>query len=364
MAKIPVGVGPKLPQIVVLFGATGDLAHKKLLPGLFHLVSAGFISKCRIIGVSLDAIDAEGFRALARDAVFEQHAHQPQEGGLAGVRGDARLRADRGRRRRSEGGGRQGGEVLRRGGPARPLHERAAERRAVGGQDAERGRARRRIARHHGKAVRHRSRERDRAQRRAAQGVRRGPDLPHRPFPRQGAGAEHPRLPVRQRPVRADLEPQFHRSCADRRAGDARHRQPDRLLRADRRLSRHGGHASLPDSGLHGDGAADLARARADQRGEEQGLPLADADRPRRMSCAVSSSATARSRASIRNRTPRPSSRSNASSTIGAGRACRSTCGPASGWPKASASSRSPSASRRRACSRAIPASARRGRTT
>ena len=59
MAKIPVGVGPKLPQIVVLFGATGDLAHKKLLPGLFHLVSAGFISKCRIIGVSLDAIDAE-----------------------------------------------------------------------------------------------------------------------------------------------------------------------------------------------------------------------------------------------------------------------------------------------------------------
>ena len=35
----------------------------------------------------------------------------------------------------------------------------------------------------------------------------------------------------------------------------------DRFLRADRRLSRHGGHASLPDSRLHGDGAADLARA-------------------------------------------------------------------------------------------------------
>ena len=79
MAKIPVGVGPKLPQIVVLFGATGDLAHKKLLPGLFHLVSAGFISKCRIIGVSLDAIDADGFRALAREAVFEEHAHHPKK---------------------------------------------------------------------------------------------------------------------------------------------------------------------------------------------------------------------------------------------------------------------------------------------
>ena len=40
MAKIPAGVGPKLPQIVVLFGATGDLAHKKLLPGLYHLTAA------------------------------------------------------------------------------------------------------------------------------------------------------------------------------------------------------------------------------------------------------------------------------------------------------------------------------------
>ena len=101
------------------------------------------------------------------------------------------------------------------------------------------------------------------------------PDLPDRPFPRQGAGAEHPRLPLRQRPVRADLEPQLHRPRADRRSRDARTRQPRRLLRADRRLSRHGRHPPLPDPRLHGDGAADRARARADQRGEEQGVPLA-----------------------------------------------------------------------------------------
>src|SRR6478752_1474637 len=79
MSRIPVGVGPKLPQIVVLFGATGDLAHKKLLPGLFHLASAGFISKCRIIGVSLDAIDTEKFRALARSAAFEHEEHHPRK---------------------------------------------------------------------------------------------------------------------------------------------------------------------------------------------------------------------------------------------------------------------------------------------
>jgi glucose-6-phosphate 1-dehydrogenase len=71
MAKIPPGVGPKFPQVVVLFGATGDLAKRKLLPGLYHLASAGFIPQCRIIGVSLDAIDADAFRTLAKAALDE-----------------------------------------------------------------------------------------------------------------------------------------------------------------------------------------------------------------------------------------------------------------------------------------------------
>jgi glucose-6-phosphate 1-dehydrogenase len=71
VAKIPAGVGPRFPQVVVLFGATGDLARRKLLPGLFHLSSAGFIPGCRIVGVSLDDIDLEGFRKAARSALDE-----------------------------------------------------------------------------------------------------------------------------------------------------------------------------------------------------------------------------------------------------------------------------------------------------
>jgi glucose-6-phosphate 1-dehydrogenase len=71
MAKIPPGVGPRFPQVVVLFGATGDLARRKLLPGLYHLSTAGFIPGCRIIGVSLDDLDADGFRAAARSALGE-----------------------------------------------------------------------------------------------------------------------------------------------------------------------------------------------------------------------------------------------------------------------------------------------------
>jgi glucose-6-phosphate 1-dehydrogenase len=69
--KIPPGVGPRYPQVVVLVGATGDLARRKLLPGLFHLSSSGFIPGCRIIGVSLDELDADGFRQIAREALTE-----------------------------------------------------------------------------------------------------------------------------------------------------------------------------------------------------------------------------------------------------------------------------------------------------
>jgi glucose-6-phosphate 1-dehydrogenase len=76
MAKIPPGVGPRVPQVVVLFGATGDLAHRKLLPGLFRLVCIGFIPGCRIIGISLEDIDTAGFRKLARAALDEFSTHK------------------------------------------------------------------------------------------------------------------------------------------------------------------------------------------------------------------------------------------------------------------------------------------------
>jgi len=76
MAKIPPGVGPRFPQVVVLFGATGDLAHRKLLPGLFRLTCIGFIPATRIIGVSLEDIDAEAFRKIARSSLDEFSTHK------------------------------------------------------------------------------------------------------------------------------------------------------------------------------------------------------------------------------------------------------------------------------------------------
>jgi glucose-6-phosphate 1-dehydrogenase len=83
LKKIPPGVGPKHPQVVVLVGATGDLSQRKLLPGLFHLSSAGFIPGCRIIGVSLDDLDADGFRAFAREALDQFSTRKVHDGDWA-----------------------------------------------------------------------------------------------------------------------------------------------------------------------------------------------------------------------------------------------------------------------------------------
>ena len=80
MAKIPAGVGPRLPQVVVLVGATGDLARRKLLPGLLHLAAVGFIPGCRIVGVSLDEFDAEAFRNFARSALDEFSTRKVENG--------------------------------------------------------------------------------------------------------------------------------------------------------------------------------------------------------------------------------------------------------------------------------------------
>ena len=45
------------PHLIVLFGATGDLARRKLLPGIMHLLQSGLVPDSRIIGVSLDDFD-------------------------------------------------------------------------------------------------------------------------------------------------------------------------------------------------------------------------------------------------------------------------------------------------------------------
>jgi len=57
-------------QVIVLFGATGDLARRKLLPGIFHLFEAGLMpERFALIGTSRSALSKQEFVELTREAV-------------------------------------------------------------------------------------------------------------------------------------------------------------------------------------------------------------------------------------------------------------------------------------------------------
>src|SRR5258707_12088251 len=66
-------------HVIVLFGATGDLARRKLLPGLFHLAAAGLMpDRYQIIGSSRRALSDEEFRELAREAIDRFGTSRPK----------------------------------------------------------------------------------------------------------------------------------------------------------------------------------------------------------------------------------------------------------------------------------------------
>ena len=57
---------------LVVIGATGDLARRKILPGLFRRYCAGQMpGGARIIGAARSDMDADGFRTLVSEAVGE-----------------------------------------------------------------------------------------------------------------------------------------------------------------------------------------------------------------------------------------------------------------------------------------------------
>ncbi|WP_207210683.1 glucose-6-phosphate dehydrogenase [Nocardioides zhouii] len=63
------------PHVIVLFGATGDLARRKLLPGLAHLVVSDLAPDIRIVGTSLEDMDDASFREFARTAIEQFGVH-------------------------------------------------------------------------------------------------------------------------------------------------------------------------------------------------------------------------------------------------------------------------------------------------
>ena len=76
MTTHPIETDVEIPgsHVIVLFGASGDLARRKVIPGLFHLALAGLLPKdYRIIGTApaAFALSNDDFRTLARESVDE-----------------------------------------------------------------------------------------------------------------------------------------------------------------------------------------------------------------------------------------------------------------------------------------------------
>jgi glucose-6-phosphate 1-dehydrogenase len=65
-------------HVVVLFGATGDLAARKLIPGFFRLHAAGLMpEQYRIVGTSPIPMDTDEFRRHAHDVVEQFGRRKP-----------------------------------------------------------------------------------------------------------------------------------------------------------------------------------------------------------------------------------------------------------------------------------------------
>src|SRR5919107_5561750 len=64
---------PELPNaepcVVVIFGATGDLTKRKLMPALCRLTDQGCLESVRILGVGRSAMSDDEFQSLVHDAL-------------------------------------------------------------------------------------------------------------------------------------------------------------------------------------------------------------------------------------------------------------------------------------------------------
>jgi glucose-6-phosphate 1-dehydrogenase len=82
---------PVHPTALVIFGATGDLAHRKLLPALYNLAHEGALpERFELIGVARSEQAHEDFRAMARESIERFSRTSPDGDVLDGLVSDMR----------------------------------------------------------------------------------------------------------------------------------------------------------------------------------------------------------------------------------------------------------------------------------
>ncbi len=82
---------PVHPTALVIFGATGDLAHRKLLPALYNLAHEGALpERFELIGVARREQGHEDFGAIAKESIERFSRQKPDPDVLSGLLGDIR----------------------------------------------------------------------------------------------------------------------------------------------------------------------------------------------------------------------------------------------------------------------------------
>jgi glucose-6-phosphate 1-dehydrogenase len=77
---------PVHPTVLVIFGATGDLAHRKLLPALYNLAHDGALpERFELVGIARREQSDEEFRQLARESIERFTRRKPDPDVLAGL---------------------------------------------------------------------------------------------------------------------------------------------------------------------------------------------------------------------------------------------------------------------------------------
>src|SRR3954467_1368728 len=69
------------PHVIVLFGATGDLAKRKLIPGLAYLDQSELAPNIEVVATSLEDLTDDEFRKIAKSALdsFGSHKLTPDQ---------------------------------------------------------------------------------------------------------------------------------------------------------------------------------------------------------------------------------------------------------------------------------------------
>ena len=195
------------PAILVIFGASGDLTKRKLLPALFHLYEANLLpQQFAIVGVARRPLGDE-FAADMRSGLVEfggVDSSDPKIDSFVSRIGYfplnfddpthyANLKTELDRIAQEKGIGPNRLHYLATA-PEFFARDRRKSGRAGHGAAGKRPRRR-----GHREALRSRPQFRARAQPPGQRRLPGGPGLPHRPLPGQGDGAESARLPLRQR---------------------------------------------------------------------------------------------------------------------------------------------------------------------